>query len=162
MPKCFHQALNRKPPARGADLSQIALFSRCATNENDWKCSESWTFGLNSKFKLVFLQKINFDFFKKIKAKNLRLQKKIRLKNHQFWSSHQKLYFQKIPSSAFNKDNVSTLKMILLQIYAVSFCSIRVSIKSYTLQQKDWIAPPYTAIFELDFWFPDSSKACSW
>ena len=37
----------------------------CATNENDLSCSESWTFGLTSKFKPVFLHKVRTDFFKK-------------------------------------------------------------------------------------------------
>ena len=55
-------------------------------------------------------------------------------------------------------DNVSILQFSLSQIKSVLICSIRVSIKSFTFQQTDLIAQLYISVFDLRFWFSDSSK----
>ena len=59
-------------------------------------------------------------------------------------------------------NNVSIPKFSWSQMNSVLICSIRVSNKSFILQQKDWIAQLFAAIFDFEFWFSDSSKTCSW
>ena len=59
-------------------------------------------------------------------------------------------------------DNVTIFNLILLQIYSVLICSIKLSIKLFTLQQTDWIAQSCTLIFDMQFWLSDSSKTCNW
>ena len=125
------------------------LFLRCATNENDWICSKSWTFGLTSKFKLVFLHKKNFGFFKKIKIEKNTLVKEDSMKNHLFSSSHQKFYTPKIPRSAFYMENVSIINFILLQIYSISFFFYQsVSQNLYTSTERQ-----YCTIIKFSLWF---------
>ena len=57
-----------------------------------------------------------------------------------------------------NMDNVSILQFSLSQIKSNLICSISVSIKSFTFQQTDLIAQLYISVFDLRFWFSDSSK----
>ena len=130
--------------------------------EIDWKCWEIWIFWLTTISNLFFGIKQGLTSLKKLQMKNLTQWSQNRLKNYHFRSSHWKSDAPKFSTCAFILDNVSKLNFSLFRIYSVLICSIKVSIKSHTIQQRDCIAQSYTSIFDLQFWFSDSSKTCYW